>query len=420
VAGTVYLFRIQRRNTMSWELRTIQIIALAALPIHLYVGLRIVASVGLLIPARRALARKLFIAGILWVSLLPLALFLARLAGLGWASSAYESAAGWMDPLFLYPIWLALIASAEMLTPFIVLDLAGLLSRLFPARRGSARVALAYARLGIAALAVMYVPSRALFDTSFVEDAETRLPMKGLSHELEGLRITLVGDIQVDRFTGDAKVGRVHSIVSGQKPEILLSSGDLVTRGREYLDEARDAICGMAGSVASVAVMGDHDHWSAPEDLRAMQEECGWEFLANEHRVITYRGRTILVSGLTHIYSSRLPQSALVEYLRAAPEADLRILLAHQPAEGVVETAADAGYDIVLAGHTHGGQIVFHPFGFPLTPSMRETKYYAGYHQVGETHVVVTRGVGLTLAPVRYHARAEVTTLVLEAGSRGE
>lgn len=148
-----------------------------------------------------------------------------------------------------------------------------------------------------------------------------------------------------------------------------------------------------------------------------MQEECGWKFLENEHHVIMHRGRRILISGLTHIYSNRLPQSALRAFLRAAPQADVRVLLAHQPAEGVVELAADAGYDIVLAGHTHGGQIVFHPLGFPLTPSMRETKYYAGYHRVGETHVVVTRGVGLTLAPVRYHARAEVTTIVLQAAS---
>jgi hypothetical protein len=146
-----------------------------------------------------------------------------------------------------------------------------------------------------------------------------------------------------------------------------------------------------------------------------MQQECGWTFLENEHRVITHRGRTILVSGLTHIYSDHLPESALRQFLGSAPAADLRILLAHQPAEEVVRIASDAGYDIVLAGHTHGGQIVFHPLGIPLTPSMRETRYYGGHHKVGETQVVVTRGVGLTLAPVRYHARAEVTTVVLGA-----
>jgi len=404
---------------MSWELRTLQVIALAALPLHLYVGLRSVASIGVVLPARKARAKKFLLAFLAWVSILPLILFLGRLAGVGWVGGAYEAGAMVLDPLFLYPIWFALIVSVELLALFLLLDIIGLISRLFPRRHESVRKALAYARITIVAIAVVYVPCRVLFDTLLVEDAEARLSMPGLPQELEGLRITLVGDIQVDRFTGQGKVGRVHSIVSGRKPELLLSSGDLVTRGREYLGEAREAICGMAGSVASVAVMGDHDHWSAPGDLRAMQQECGWTFLENQHDMLAYRGRTILVSGVTHIYSDRLPGSALREFLNAAPHADLRILLVHQPAEELVQLAADAGYDLVLAGHTHGGQIVFHALGMPLTPSMRETKYYRGYHRVGETHVVVTRGVGLTLAPVRYHARAEVTTVTLHAAAPG-
>jgi hypothetical protein len=92
----------------------------------------------------------------------------------------------------------------------------------------------------------------------------------------------------------------------------------------------------------------------------------------------------------------------------------LRILLSHQPAEHVVEQAASHGYDLILAGHTHGGQIVLHPLGIPFTPSMRETKFYSGVYRLGESTVVVTNGVGLTLAPIRYHAPAEITSIVLE------
>lgn len=402
---------------MSWEFRTIQIIALAALPIHLYVVFRIVASIGVVAPARKRTTKRALLSALLWVSLLPLSLFVARLAGLTWIGWAYEDAAAWLDPLFLYPVWIALIISAELLALFLLLEVVGLIWRLVSGRREYMRKVLAYVRIAAAAFAVVYVPSRALFDTLSVEDAETRVAIQSLPRELDGLRITLVGDIQVDRFTGDGKVGQVHSIVSSRKPEFLLSSGDLVTRGRDYLEGARAAICGMSGSVASVAVMGDHDHWSAPDDLRAMQQECGWTFLENEHRLFIHQGKTVLVSGLTHIYSNRLPESVLRQFLGSAPEAEVKMLLAHQPAEEVVRLAADAGYDLVLAGHTHGGQIVFHVLGLPLTPSMRETDYYRGHHRVGDTHVVVTRGVGLTLAPIRYHARAEVTTVVLQAGA---
>ncbi len=144
-----------------------------------------------------------------------------------------------------------------------------------------------------------------------------------------------------------------------------------------------------------------------------IHRRCGWTFLDNEHRLFTYHGKSVLVTGLTHIYSERLTPQALQEFLSTAPQADFKILLVHQPAEQVIRFATEHGYNLVLAGHTHGGQIVIHPLGIPFTPSMTETRFYQGVFQNGGTTVVVTRGVGLTLAPVRYHAPAEVTTMIL-------
>ena len=106
--------------------------------------------------------------------------------------------------------------------------------------------------------------------------------------------------------------------------------------------------------------------------------------------------------------------------LDRAPDADLRILLVHQPAEWLLNQASERSYDLLVAGHTHGGQIVIHPLGIPVTASMRETGYYSGEYTLGSMAIVVTNGVGLTLAPVRYHAPAEVTTIVLGTKSQIE
>jgi hypothetical protein len=82
----------------------------------------------------------------------------------------------------------------------------------------------------------------------------------------------------------------------------------------------------------------------------------------------------------------------------------------------VIQSAVAHGVDLLLAGHTHGGQIEFHPLGIPLTASMRETRYYTGVHREDSTTVVVTNGVGISIAPLRYHAPAEVTTIVVRRG----
>jgi predicted MPP superfamily phosphohydrolase len=188
----------------------------------------------------------------------------------------------------------------------------------------------------------------------------------------------------------------------------------MVTWGLDYVDESTKAMCAMSGSVASISVMGDHDYWSAPEAIAKGLRQCGWIFLENEHDVVDYKGTRILVTGLTHVYSQRLNASRLDSILAQAPTADFKILLVHQPAKWLIEAAARRGYNLVLAGHTHGGQIVVHPLGVAFTPSMLETPYYSGEYRLGTLNVVVTNGIGLTLAPVRYGAPAEVTTIVLE------
>ncbi len=133
----------------------------------------------------------------------------------------------------------------------------------------------------------------------------------------------------------------------------------------------------------------------------------------NEHRLFSYRGRSILITGLTHTYRDRFKTKVLREFLSKAPGADLKILLVHQPAEVVVRAAAEEGYALLFAGHTHGGQIIVHPLGIPFTPVEEETPFYQGVYKEGGTTIIVTRGIGLTTAPIRYHAPAEVTTVTL-------
>ncbi len=405
---------------MSWAFRTLLTISAVSFPLFLYVALRISASVGFLRPAAKRPARRVAYLILAWLFSFPLTLLALRVSGGSASLPAVAVLPGWVDILFLYPIWTALIVVVELLGPFLLFDMVALAGIFTPSRLPRLRKILAYARLVLAVIVLAYVPLRAAMDTAHVRETTTEVALGSLPPELENLRITVVGDVQVDRYTGDAKVRQMHDIVRAQSPQILFSGGDIVTDGTGFLSEAERALCGMKGSVVSIGVMGDHDFWSAPNAVRTMHKTCGWEFLENKHTIFTYRGKTILVSGLTHIYSDRLDDAALDEFLADAPKADLRILLVHQPAMKVIHRTAGRGYDLLFAGHTHGGQIVFHPLGIPLTPSMRETRYYSGVHRVGSMQVVVTNGVGLTLAPIRYHAPAEVTsiTLVRDPGDR--
>ncbi len=399
---------------MGWMLRTILTIALVALPVYLYIGLRVASSISLLRPAAGRPARRAALAAIIWCFLVPVTALLFYLFRVQSALFLPSRPVGVLDYLFYYPSWVSLIVVGELLPPFLLLDILALGSRLFPSRRAVARRVFAWARVGLAAIAVLYVPLRSASDTLHVHDSSARVTLPGLPAELDGLRITLFGDIHVDRYTEESKVGQFRKIVMQESPDLLVSSGDLVSSGTGYLEKAKAAICGLKGSLATIGVMGDHDFWAGPDQVREIQLDCGWTFLQNEHRLIPYRGKTICISGLTNIYAERLSLAQLDSFLAAAPKADLHILLTHQPANRVIQEAVAHRYDLLLAGHTHGGQIVFHPLGITLTPSMGETRYYTGIHREGPTTVVVTNGVGISIAPLRYHAPAQVTTITLE------
>lgn len=398
---------------MPWAIRMLLIMTAVALPLTLYVALRVSASVGLLRPGAKRRAKRIALLVIVWLFSFPLLVVVLHFLGHPVPRGELFNA-GWLaDYLLMYPQWVGLIIVGELIAPFLLLDIASLAGRLVPARVQQWRKVLASVRLVLAVCAILYVPARILIDTTQVRDSAAAVRLKNLPVGLEDLRITLVGDIQVDRYTGESKVNQVLEIVRRQNPDLLLSSGDVVTGGTNYLTAAERVMCSMKGSLASVAVMGDHDQWSDPDAIRRFQVECGWMFLENEHMILHRNGKRVLITGITHIYSNRLDEARLRRILDVAPGADLKMLLVHQPAEWLIHLASEHGYDLVVAGHTHGGQVVLHPLGFPVTPSMRETEYYSGTYTVGPTAVVVTNGVGLSLAPIRYHARAEITTIVL-------
>jgi predicted MPP superfamily phosphohydrolase len=137
--------------------------------------------------------------------------------------------------------------------------------------------------------------------------------------------------------------------------------------------------------------------------------------MQNAHHLLNIKGSSILITGVTQIYSRKISAEDLDQLLSKAPAADLKILLVHQPSPFIIESAQKNGYNLVLAGHTHGGQIRFKPLGFTFTPSMLETPYFSGIFKVGKLYVTVTNGIGLTFAPVRYQAPAEITNLVIRS-----
>jgi len=395
------------------------LVNLGVLVLYIYVGWRLaaaIAAVSTRIQNPKKARRRIVFPVILWFYLFPITLIIYYLNGNFHRLFTYSPGLQWQDYLIMYPSWWGVISVLEIFPFFVVLDIICFVGRWKIFRKGEKKPPwqwAVYARIAVVLFFLFYTGIRAYLDTTHVRISTFETPIENLPVEFQGLRLCVFGDIHMDRYTGEDKLAKLIETLQAGDEDLIFFTGDMVSRGTSYLGRALEAVRDPQAKLAAVACMGDHDSWSAPQQIPPAMKKRGWIFLQNQHHIISYKGRRILVTGLTYVYSSRMDTYELKKLFENAPEADLRILVLHQPMEPVVETAAEYGYQLLLAGHTHGGQIVHHVLGMPFSPGQKETRFCWGRHRINGMQLIVTNGIGMTLAPVRYHAPAEIVKFTL-------
>jgi predicted MPP superfamily phosphohydrolase len=401
---------------MPWFLRMQLTIFPLILLVQIYISVGLYFAIKRLYPKQRKIFKIILFFIISFLNLFPILIIFLKLINQIPHLFIFQNQLHFLDFLLLFPYWWGLITAVEILPYFVEFDLLLLFAVIIRWKyKSTLQKFLAWGKILVTAVLVVFTGIRIYSDTYQVRLTQHQVQIKNLPATLDGLKLTLLGDVQVDRYTQNSKLKGLQEKLNQAGSDFLLFSGDLVTSGQYFIEQGLEFLCRQSADIGKLACMGDHDYWANPAKISAGLKNCGWNFLENSHQLVEYKGQQILFTGITHIYSQQISSKHLETILQSAPEADLKILLVHQPAPFIVETAEKYGYQLVLGGHTHGGQIRFRPMGFTLTPSMFETPYYSGLYQLGKSTVVVTNGVGLTLAPVRYRAGAEIDVITLSS-----
>lgn len=210
-----------------------------------------------------------------------------------------------------------------------------------------------------------------------------------LTPNADACRLLYVSDIHL-RNGRSALLGRqVGEAVARTRPDAILLGGDLVDQTSE-LSALRDLVARLRRSASVLAVGGNHDSHIGLDRVREAVVAGGGQWIHDRLSRLTHRRRTIVVSG---------PEAAR----RSA--GDVRVLCAHNPR--IWKTSRDAGYDLVLAGHLHGCQLVGWEFRDRLFPGALLYRYCFLSHRSGSTRFVVSRGVSDWL-PIRWRCPREV------------
>jgi len=256
-----------------------------------------------------------------------------------------------------------------------------------------------------------------LFESQWVEfrDLEVRLPR--LARELDGLTIVHLSDFHLGTisFNGRA-LERAVRWASETPCDIVAITGDLLSRRRGE-PQLQAAMASLDPRLGVFAVLGNHDvevtrdPFSQPTDASVV-EKSGAVLLENDSAALrTVNGKTVqVVGGDQNLgpYWSRVAQLA-------DPQADLRILLFHFP--DIVRHLPPGAFDLVLAGHLHGGQICIPtPRGKVRLEHLR-APHWEGLHDTPAGTLHVSRGLGTSFVPFRFLARPEATRLVLRSAA---
>jgi uncharacterized protein len=209
-----------------------------------------------------------------------------------------------------------------------------------------------------------------------------------------------------------------HSVEMGlkTKPDVICLTGDFVTDATPFDNAAYTRILRPLANAAPVfACLGNHDggEWAASAGgfddsaaVRALLHDANVSLLHNRSEVVRVRDQSIRFAGVADLWSDELDSDLAFADVR---QDDPAILLAHNP--DTKDVLADRPWDLMLSGHTHGGQVVLPFLGERFVP-IRDKRFIAGLKQWNGRQVYVTRGVG-NIAGVRVNCRPEVTVLDL-------
>jgi len=267
----------------------------------------------------------------------------------------------------------------------------------------------------------VYVPVRIVYDYKNVSVRIVEYKKESLPKELNGFKIILISDIQADKYTDENRLQNFIDKVNSTKPDLVLIAGDFITSSPDYIRESADYVAKIKSKYGIYACVGDHDNWAYRDDyarsLREVSEalkEKGIDFIDNSKREILVDSSKICITFITNTYVEQVDNKTLDRLTMNDKNCDLKIFLVHQPRQFLVDKAVERNYDLFLAGHTHGGQITLMFQFFYITPTMFETSFIRGDFHFEDMLMIVTRGLGMSLAPIRYNSTPEVTVIVLK------
>jgi predicted MPP superfamily phosphohydrolase len=269
--------------------------------------------------------------------------------------------------------------------------------------------------LDTAAGAVLAVPFLAggyalLYGRLDLEVTRVKIRLKRLPRKFHGFRVAQLSDIHISAFMPDEQIRKYVGVANSLRPDLILLTGDFVTWDPGAQQAVVRALADLRAPFGVFGCLGNHEAWSGTKgSISTLFAAARIRILRDECSAIYHAGEQLNLIGIEPDYGwapSALPNDVIWQ-------AGVNILMSHYPT--MFEQAESQGIDLMLAGHTHGGQVKLNFISPVLAPRLLRTPYIAGHYQKGASQLYVNRGIGTIGLPMRAGMRPEITVFELEA-----
>ncbi|MGA2538145.1 MAG: metallophosphoesterase [Terracidiphilus sp.] len=256
----------------------------------------------------------------------------------------------------------------------------------------------------------------------WIEVTHRDIHLAGLAAAFDGLRIVQLSDIHMDEFTEPFFLREVIEHTNRLQPDLILVTGDFVSSEISSRHFAIGSAWQCANMLTALtcgqvyAVLGNHDVYVDPEAVTAALTANGIKVLTNACLPFERKGGRLWLAGIDDpLVGDPNPEKTIPASIRDVPNEPV-ILMCHAPdyADDLLAHPAGMSVDLMLSGHTHGGQIRLPMVGALQLPDMGK-KYVEGWFQLGRMQLYVNRGIGTVGVPFRFDCPPEISLFTLRA-----
>jgi predicted MPP superfamily phosphohydrolase len=225
--------------------------------------------------------------------------------------------------------------------------------------------------------------------------------------EKNKIRIIQISDLHLDQLRYFHK--SIAKKINSMKPDLIFITGDSVdkTEKIEHLNLFLELI---DNSIKKYAITGNWEYWGNVnlEELKSVYSKNNCELLINENRNVSIRDRDITIIGIDDLIGGNPDFGKATENLK---DTETNIVLSHCPEHRdiIAKQKGNLNIDLVLSGHTHGGQITF--LGIVPFKPQGSGRYLKGWYKDSEPKMYISKGIGTSILPIRFGARAEVVEM---------